>query len=341
MLTSPLITETSLLPALRPMWPRQGGSLLPEERRGDRNQQAALALSGHHAFAATQHLVEISPAHAVSRHMTVPGEMTAEVVHATGHARFETRFQAPVHLLVVYEDGSRRDGESFVEGQSRSTLRNFARKLSFVPAGHEYREWHEPKTLARLMFVYFNPAALQTAPASADENVAFPARLFFDDATLLETALKLKRSLESPRSDNRSYVEALGVVLAHELVRFNQEAPRSQAPIRGGLAAWQQRTVTAYIDAHLGEPIPLATLARLARLSPSYFCRAFSQSFGVPPHRYHNDRRIERAKALLAVRSHSVTDIAMIVGYSETSSFTAAFRKAVGLTPSAYQRTAE
>ena len=128
-------------------------------------------------------------------------------------------------------------------------------------------------------------------------------------------------------------------MLVHELIRLNRGTPRQQPQVRGGLAAWQQRIVTAHIDAHLDETISLATLAELVRLSPFYFCRAFKQSFGVPPHRYHTNRRIEHAKALLATRAHSVTDIGLTVGYSETSSFTAAFRKATGLTPSGYQRS--
>jgi hypothetical protein len=41
-----------------------------------------------------------------------------------------------------------------------------------------------------------------------------------------------------------------------------------------------------YIEGHLAEHISLATLAQLVRLSPHYFCRAFKQSFGLPPHRY-------------------------------------------------------
>jgi AraC family transcriptional regulator len=85
--------------------------------------------------------------------------------------------------------------------------------------------------------------------------------------------------------------------------------------------------------------VSLASLAELTGLSPYYFCRAFKQSFGVPPHRYHIHRRIEHAKALLATRAHSVTDIGLTVGYSETSSFTAAFRKATGSTPRDYQRS--
>jgi AraC family transcriptional regulator len=109
--------------------------------------------------------------------------------------------------------------------------------------------------------------------------------------------------------------------------------------IRGGLAAWQQRVVTTYIEEHLAEPIALATLAELAGLSPYHFCRTFKQSFGLPPRRFHTSRRIDCAKALLAKRALSVTEIGMTVGFSETSSFSFAFRKATGLTPSAYHRS--
>jgi AraC family transcriptional regulator len=74
-------------------------------------------------------------------------------------------------------------------------------------------------------------------------------------------------------------------------------------------------------------------------LSPYYFCRAFKQSLGMPPHRYHNSRRIEHAKTLLAKPELSVTEIGLTVGFSETSSFTAAFRKATGQTPTGYHRS--
>jgi len=74
----------------------------------------------------------------------------------------------------------------------------------------------------------------------------------------------------------------------------------------------------------------LATLAAQARLSPHYFCRAFKQSFGVPPHRYHTSRRIEEAKTLLAKPSSSVTEIGLTMGFQETSSFTVAFHRTTG-----------
>jgi AraC family transcriptional regulator len=48
--------------------------------------------------------------------------------------------------------------------------------------------------------------------------------------------------------------------------------------------------------------------------------------------------RIERAKSLLAKPASSVTEIGLTFGFSDTSSFSAAFRKATGLTPTAYRR---
>lgn len=284
-------------------------------------------------------LVDITPHGLVTRRGMSWRGMSAESVHATQHDRIEYSFRSPVHLLAAYEQGMRRDGETFVEGLPRSTLRDVTRKLTFAPAGHEYREWHDPRTLTNVMFFYFDPDALQIDPELSLADVPLTPRLFFEDATLWSTALKLTKALEAPGVENRMYVEALGIVLVHELIRLNRGAPRVEAHARGGLAAWQQRIVAAYIDEHLSAQIPLATLAGLVRLSPYYFCRAFKQSFGIPPHRYHTSRRIERAKILLAERRHSVTEIGLTLGYSETSSFTAAFRKVTGTTPSSYHRS--
>lgn len=286
----------------------------------------------------TDSRVDISSTDDVKRHAAAWSGMSAEIVQITGRERVEFRFRAHVHLLILHEEGTRQNGETVVEGLARSTLRDCRRKLTFVPAGHEFHEWQEPRQSGRMLFFYVDPSNSPLAPETDAEDAAFAPRLFFENAALRDTALKLAAAIEHAGSDKR-YVEALGVVLAHELVRLNQGDQRGAPPIRGGLSAWQERVVTAYIEEHLADPIPIAALAQLARLSTFYFCRAFKQSFGVPPHRYHTNRRIERAKALLANATPSVTDIGSRVGFSETSSFSAAFRKATGLTPTAYHRS--
>jgi AraC family transcriptional regulator len=42
---------------------------------------------------------------------------------------------------------------------------------------------------------------------------------------------------------------------------------------------------------------------------------------------------------LLAEHEYSVTNIGLELGFSETSSFTSAFRKVTGLTPTAFHRS--
>jgi AraC family transcriptional regulator len=296
-------------------------------------------LVDHRAPGVADRTVEIFPADAVKRRAVSSDGMTVEIVQATQSERTEYRFNGPRHLLAVYEQGERREGETFVDGLPRSTRRDFKRKLVFVPAGHEYSDWQEPRSLTRVVYFYFDPPKMPTLPQADVAGTRLSPRLFFEDATLWDTAVKLRKQIESAGSDNRLYVEALGVVLAHELVRLNAGIRPVEAPVRGGLAGWQQRIVTSYIEEHLSEQIPLATLARLVRLSPYYFCRAFKQSLGMPPHRYHNSRRIEHAKTLLAKPELSVTEIGLTVGFSETSSFTAAFRKATGQTPTGYHRS--
>jgi AraC family transcriptional regulator len=167
----------------------------------------------------------------------------------------------------------------------------------------------------------------------------FRPRLFFFDADVWATALKLKAQLQYPCRSQKAYVEALGIALAHELTRLNEVGSALASETRGGLPGWQQKKVAQYIEEHLANEISLLSLAQLVRLSPFHFSRAFKQSFGMPPHRYLTWQRIERAKALLGERRLSVTEIGLDVGFSETSSFTAAFRKLTGETPTAYRRS--
>ena len=109
-------------------------------------------------------------------------------------------------------------------------------------------------------------------------------------------------------------------------------------PLRGRLSARKQKLVVDFIEANIAEEISLARLAKLADLSRYHFARAFRQTFGVPTHRYHLARRMERATKLLTQSTLPVTQIALRVGFSETSSFTRAYRRYAGVTPSDCRR---
>jgi AraC family transcriptional regulator len=283
-------------------------------------------------------MVKISPSDAVSRrNVTWPG-MAGEIVQANRRGRIDFHFCAPVHMLVMYERSVRHEGETFIQGMPQSTLRDCSRKLVFVPAGYEYHDWQEPRMLPRLTFFYLDPPRLASGPELELSRMPLAPRLFFEDAAVWDTALKLRTLIESGGPAHRPYAKALGMVLVHELEGLNARKRCAEIAIHGGLATWQRRKVVEYIEQHLSEPISLAALAQLVRLSPNYFCRAFGQSFGMPPQRYHTHQRIERAKALLARPGATATDVGLTVGYSEASAFSTAFRRVTGLTPSTYRR---
>ena len=104
-----------------------------------------------------------------------------------------------------------------------------------------------------------------------------------------------------------------------------------------GLAGWQQLAIVAYTEKHIAERIATRAVARFVYLSSSCFRRAFKRSFGIPPHRYVVQRRIEHAKELLASSAFSIGQIGVALGFSQAGSFSAAFRHATGITPTQYR----
>jgi AraC family transcriptional regulator len=286
-------------------------------------------------------IVDISPPDIAHRRLANWGAIQADTVRITRRETFEYGFQAPRHLLVAYERAERHEGETLIEGLPKSRLREFNCKLSFVPAGHRFYGWQTPRVLTRVTYFYID---LENPLFEADSGMGFPAigpRLFFFDQAIWDTALKLKAEVGNSGPCSRQYAEALSLVLMHELTRLERPASAAARPLRGGLPLWQQKRLMEFIEEHLAEEISLTALAELSGLSLYHFARAFTQSFGVPPHRYHMARRMDCARNLLRKLTLSVTEIGIQTGFRETSSFTRAFRRFTGLTPTEYRRLRE
>lgn len=91
------------------------------------------------------------------------------------------------------------------------------------------------------------------------------------------------------------------------------------------------------VDARFAEPLTVADLAQVARLSPAHFSREFRRAFGESPHAYLLTRRLERAAAMLRTTDRSVADICVSVGLSSVGSFTTTFTRLYGKPPTAYR----
>ncbi len=95
-----------------------------------------------------------------------------------------------------------------------------------------------------------------------------------------------------------------------------------------------------YICDHYDLPITINELAEIERYNVTYYNDWFKQQTGVSPGIYLRRTRIEKAKELLKDTDYSMTNVALLVGYSSNSTFTRAFRSITGMSPKTYRKSA-
>ena len=106
--------------------------------------------------------------------------------------------------------------------------------------------------------------------------------------------------------------------------------PRTQA----GVAR-----VLAFLAEHVGQPVTLDDLARVAAMSRYHLSRTFRVSVGVPLRSYVRNLRLERAQQMLARSPEaSLTDVALDAGFYDLPHFDKAFRERYGVSPSEFRK---
>jgi AraC-like DNA-binding protein len=95
----------------------------------------------------------------------------------------------------------------------------------------------------------------------------------------------------------------------------------------------QAQAVMAYLARNFAERVTLEDVAREVSLSPFHLCRIFRGATGSTIRRHLLSLRLEAAAAVLFETGKSVTEIALGVGFSSHSHFTAAFAKRFGVSP--------
>lgn len=107
---------------------------------------------------------------------------------------------------------------------------------------------------------------------------------------------------------------------------------------REQLFSYEERfdVVLSYVYDHLDQPLDLVKLAEIAGMSPRHWHRIFAAAFGESLPALIKRVRLQRAVAMLA-DSVPVREVAERCGYPNVSSFTRAFRTAIGTTPAEYR----
>ena len=113
-----------------------------------------------------------------------------------------------------------------------------------------------------------------------------------------------------------------------------------QSAVRNPGVASQDRSVRRAVDfirEHLGEPLSLPQVSRVAGFAPSYFSRLFKREEGLTFERYVRKLRIAGAQKMLSTTPLSIARIATLCGFTNRSYFYRVFKSISGVTPVEYR----
>lgn len=207
--------------------------------------------------------------------------------------------------------------------------------IFMVPPGEELYIKGESGRQASLL-CNIHPEAISSVIGAdlvwTDRKLA--ATIAISNARIRALLFRMAEEARHPGLAAPRMLEFLGGEIAIEIARFCQGV--DERPITGGLAGWRLRL----IDERLAEsPVAptLAELAHLCNLSVRQLTRGFKVSRQCSIGDYMDQRRMEAAKRML-VAGESVKTIAFAMGFASPSSFTFAFRRAVGASPSTFRQ---
>jgi len=151
--------------------------------------------------------------------------------------------------------------------------------------------------------------------------------------TLLQ---RLHDELTAPGFASAALVDAYATALVVETARGVVARAERRVDV-GRLAGWQYRRTCERIEADL--PLPTLTeLAQLCGVSPRPFARLYRALTGESVMAHIARVQVARATTLLMDEGLPLKEISARLGFSHPGSFSTAFRRAMGVTPSRYRR---
>jgi AraC-like DNA-binding protein len=243
-------------------------------------------------------------------------------------------------------------GKEFYQ-TSKATVAVDDTSYFIVNNGKVYSSYIRSESKVQSFTINFSPAfvenvtrsMMQRNPDGEGRNLSglrFAEQLYPHNAEITPLLLRLRSMSLSLHANKHRIAELFAEVL--ERLILSQEAVKKEvdamSPVRQSTKRdLHQRLHQAkdLIDSCFAQELPLEQIAQSAQLAPVYFLREFKKNFHLTPHQYLMFRRIEEAKHLLISGRLSVSEICLVVGYNDLSSFSKLFKSRTGFSPDQYR----
>lgn len=154
-----------------------------------------------------------------------------------------------------------------------------------------------------------------------------------DDAILRHQVIALSNLVQAPASSKIEQESGL-FQIAHSLVR--QSGKLKHLIVSANRKDTLLLKAKDYIQANLHHDISIDDISLAANMSKYHFIRLFRSQFGITPHQYVLNCRINQARKALEIGTASI-DVAQEFGFADSSHFNRRFKRVFGMTPKQYQ----
>jgi AraC family transcriptional regulator len=241
-------------------------------------------------------------------------------------------------VTMMLSPGYRYAQSRYIFDQSEGAFVNLG-KLVLMPAGVKVRS-RASGGQTRMVRCCIDPSRFESLAAMGEgwEPHVLNHCLDIREPGLHDTMVRLAQETIALDFGMKSMVEALGQTIAIGLARHIRSIRSASQIVYGGLAPWQLKRITAYVESNPGNACEPAKIADLCGISTGHLRRLFKQTTKQTLHSYIRDQWVNKAKSLLCDTDMPVKVICAEVGFSDPSSFGFAFRRATGYAPRTFRQ---
>lgn len=153
-----------------------------------------------------------------------------------------------------------------------------------------------------------------------------------------QTLVHIAEEVREPGFGSHILIESQALVLVVELCRHLQQRQQVDGTPRGQIADWRLRRLKERIEDGLVGPLSVTELAAECGMSPRHLIRTFKNTLGITLSDYIAEARIRQAKSELAAEDALIKVVAHHCGFESPAAFSAAFRKATGMSPREFRQ---